>query len=83
MFGEYATAYELRFCHNLAELSAKFIAGSSVAVISVALAIGMPSWCPVELEEYLDRRRKKPPWTMRRSKMFQKPSASYVNGLPS
>jgi hypothetical protein len=41
----------------------KFIADSSGAVISVALAIGMLSWCPVELEKNLDRRRKKPQWT--------------------
>jgi hypothetical protein len=51
MFGEYATAYELGFCNNLAELSAKFIADSSEAVISVALTIGMPWWCPVESEQ--------------------------------
>jgi hypothetical protein len=36
----------------------KLLADSSGAVKSVALAIGMLSWCLVELEKNLDRRRK-------------------------
>jgi len=55
----------------LGSLTKIFIADSSRAVISVApaigmlsvaLVIGMLSWCPVELEKNLDRRRKKPQW---------------------